>query len=220
MSATAFVPDSEAPPAAAESSLAARAAAAGAKAGSITLARHGEPALSRRVKLDAAGYRRWWASYEEGGLLRGQTPPQELARLASGCGALFSSIRPRSVETARAVAGPRPFQPDQVFIEAPLPPPNLPRFVRLSPRAWGVVSRTAWWFFNHHDGQESRRQATVRARRAARRLIKAASGGEDVLVVAHGFFNAMIGRELKKLGWRCVSDQGYRYWCAQRFERP
>jgi len=29
----------------------------------------------------------------------------------------------------------------------------------------------------------------------------------------------MIGRELKKLGWRCVSDQGYRYWCAQRFER-
>jgi hypothetical protein len=29
----------------------------------------------------------------------------------------------------------------------------------------------------------------------------------------------MIGRELKALGWRRVSTQGYRYWCAQRFER-
>ncbi|MDP8916182.1 MAG: histidine phosphatase family protein, partial [Pseudomonadota bacterium] len=102
---------------------------------------------------------------------------------------------------------------------APLPPPPWPPFVRLSPRTWGVVARTAWWWFNHHEGQESRLRATARARRAARRLIKAAEGGEDVVVLAHGFFNAMIGRELKRLGWRRVSTQGYRYWCAQRFER-
>jgi broad specificity phosphatase PhoE len=218
MSATAFVPDTRSAHATPAPDAPARAAVR-VQAGAIILARHGEPALSRRVKLDAAGYRRWWATYEEGGLLRGQTPPADLAQAASRCGQLFSSIRPRSIETARAIAGPKPFQPEQVFIEAPLPPPNLPRFIRLSPRAWGVVARTAWWFFNHHAGEESRRQATIRARRAARRLIKAAACGEDVLVVAHGFFNAMIGRELRKLGWRCVSDQGYRYWCAQRFER-
>ncbi len=47
-----------------------------------------------------------------------------------------------------------------------------------------------------------------------------AKDGRDVLLVAHGFFNLMVGRELKKLGWRCVSDGGYRYWRAQRFERP
>ena len=217
MTATAFVEDSQPAPPQAERRD--HACAAEGAAGAIVLARHGEPALSRRVKLDAAGYRRWWATYEEGGLLRGQTPPRELAELACKCGEVFSSVRPRSVETARALAGDRPFKPDAVFIEAPLPPPNLPRFIRLSPRAWGVVARAAWWFFNHHEGQETRRQATHRAHRAALRLIQAADEGKDVLVVAHGFFNAMIGRELKKLGWRCVSDQGYRYWCAQRFER-
>ena len=208
MSATAFV---EASPRAD--------ARASTRPGAIILARHGEPALSRRVKLDSAGYRRWWATYEEGGLLGGQTPPPGLKAAAEKCGAVFSSIRPRSVETARAITGVRTFEIDPVFIEAPLPPPRWPRFIRLSPRAWGVISRAAWWFFNHHEGQETRRQATIRARRAARRLIRAAGAGEDVLVVAHGFFNAMVGRELRKLGWRCVSDQGYRYWCAQRFER-
>ena len=218
MSATAYAPPSRAaPPEAAPrvDALLAPTAACGA----IVLARHGEPALSRRVKLDAAGYRRWWATYEEGGLLRGQTPPTALSEIAARSGTLFCSTRPRSIETARALAGAKGFVAERVFVEAPLPPPQFPTLVRLSPRAWGVIARTAWWFFNHHDGQESRRQATVRARRAARRLIRAAEGGEDVLVVAHGFFNAMIGRELTKLGWNRVSSGGYRYWCSQRFER-
>ena len=216
MTATAFVDASSQPQPRAPEGDAGRAAGR-VGVGAIILARHGEPALSRRVKLDSAGYRRWWATYEEGGLLGGQTPPPALKALAGQCGAVFSSVRPRSVETARAIAGE--FKSDAVFVEAPLPPPRWPRFVRFSPRAWGVISRAAWWFFNHHDGQETRGQATVRARRAARRLIRAAEDGHDVLVVAHGFFNAMVGRELKRLGWRCVSDQGYRYWCAQRFER-
>ena len=187
--------------------------------GAIVLARHGEPALSRRVRLDAAGYRRWWASYEEGGLLHGQTPPAELVRAARESGVVFSSIRRRSLETARAVIGPEGFRSDPVFVEAPLPPPPLPRFIKLSPRAWGVIARATWWFLGHHEGQETRARATERAREAARRLICEAEGGEDVLLLAHGFFNAMIGRELKAMGWRRVSTEGYRYWCAQRFER-
>jgi len=222
MSATAFVTDPEPPiragrPAAQPASIAEPRPAA--QPGAIVLARHGEPALSRRVRLDAAGYRRWWASYEDGGLLHGQTPPACLLELVRDAGAVFSSVRRRSLETARAVAGDQGFQADPVFVEAPLPPPRWPAFVRLSPRAWGVIARTTWWYLDLHQGQESRRRATARARRAARRLIKAAEGGETVVLLAHGFFNAMIGRELKRLGWRRVSTQGYRYWCAQRFER-
>ncbi|MBW3558263.1 MAG: histidine phosphatase family protein [Proteobacteria bacterium] len=187
--------------------------------GAIVLARHGEPALSRRVRLDAAGYRRWWASYEEGGLLHGQTPPSGLVQAARAAGVVFCSVRRRSVETARAVVGPDHFRSDPIFVEAPLPPPSLPRWLKLSPRTWGVIARSAWWFFGHHDGQETRTRATARAREAASRLIEAAEGGQDVLLLAHGFFNAMIGRELKARGWRRVSTGGYRYWCAQRFEQ-
>ena len=189
------------------------------RTGAIVLARHGEPALHRGVKLDSAGYRRWWATYEEGGLLCGQSPPEALIEVAKRAGVCFSSVRPRSMQTAAALRDQSGFQCDPLFVEAPLPPPPWPAWVRLSPRAWGVIARLAWWFFNHHDGQETRRDAERRAHAAARRLIEAAEAGQDVLVVAHGFFNAMIGRELKRLGWRRRSSQGYRYWCAQRFER-
>ena len=187
--------------------------------GSITLARHGEPALSRKVRLTSDGYRDWWARYEIGGLKAGQQPPERLLELARSAEVIVASIRPRSIETATAVSEGRRFSHEPVMVEAPLPPPRLPSFIRLSPRAWGVIARACWWFFNHHDGGESRAQARVRASDAADQLEGLAASGGDVLVLAHGFFNAMVGVELKRRGWRLVRDEGYRYWSARRYVR-
>lgn len=183
------------------------------------LARHGEPALSRKIRLDSAGYRAWWAKYEEGGILPGQTPPTGLLQIAREADVIFASTRLRAIETAEAVAGGKLFVRDPVFIEAPLPPPPLPPFIRLSPKIWGFVARVAWWFFGHSEGQETRREAERRAGQVAERLIASAETGEKVLVLAHGFFNTMVERELKRRGWRRVEGRGYRYWSAKRFER-
>lgn len=196
-------------------------AVAARRHGGITLARHGEPALSRRVKLDAAGYRRWWAAYEAGGILPGQTPPAELLELARRADVIFASIRPRAVQTAEAVAAGRSFVREPLLIEAPLPPPPFPGWLRLSPRTWGFVARTAWWFFGHHQEQETRAAAETRAKAAVAQLTEAADAGREVLVVAHGFFNAMLARELKRQGWRQAAGGGAftRYWQSRRFER-
>jgi hypothetical protein len=40
------------------------------------------------------------------------------------------------------------------------------------------------------------------------------------MVLAHGFFNAMIARSLGRRGWRCTVNGGYGYWSARRFEAP
>lgn len=186
--------------------------------GAVILARHGEPALSRKVRLSAEQYREWWADYEMGGLAEGQNPPDALTRAAARAGFIIASTRLRSVETARAVTGGRAFAEDPLFIEAPLPPPHWPRWLKLSPRIWGVVSRFWWWMFNHHDQQETRAEAEARAEEAARQLVELAAAGQDVLVVAHGFFNTMVGRSLEQRGWRCVADGGFRYWSQRRFE--
>ncbi|MFI4976748.1 MAG: histidine phosphatase family protein [Caulobacterales bacterium] len=186
--------------------------------GAVILARHGQPALSRRVRLSADEYREWWADYEVGGLLDGQDAPEPLKLAAERAGFVIASTRPRSVETAKALTCGRAFAEDPMFIEAPLPPPHWPRWLRLTPRLWGVISRVWWWVFDHHDGQESRSEAQARAEEAARLLIDLAATGQDVLVVAHGFFNAMVGRSMQRLGWRCVADQGFKYWAARRFE--
>ncbi len=188
--------------------------------GSITLARHGEPALRRDVRLSAAQYRDWWARYEAGRPEGGQTPPAALLAAARAAGVIVASTRLRAIETAQALAGERDFTLDEALVEAPLPPPDLPTWLKLSPRYWGVVARTWWWFFNHHEGQETRAQADARADRVAGKLMAMAASGDDILVLAHGFFNTMVGRALKKSGWRCTLDQGFQYWSARRFEPP
>jgi broad specificity phosphatase PhoE len=187
--------------------------------GSITLARHGEPALSRKCLLTSDEYRDWWARYEVGGLLAGQTPPADLLATAAGAGAIYASTRPRAQETAVAIAAGRDVMNDALFIEAPLPPPDFPSWFRLPPKYWGAVARFWWHVFNHHDGQESRAQAEARAEEAAQVLITTAGAGQDVLVLAHGYFNHMVGRRLKADGWSLVHNQGFRYWSQRRFEK-
>lgn len=188
-------------------------------AGAIVIARHGEPALSRKVRLSPSEYVKFWASYEIGGLKEGQAAPGHLMDYARDAHLVVSSNRRRAVESARIVVGERSFVEDIRFIEAPLPPPPWPEFVRLSPRVWGFFARFWWWWFNHHAGQETRAQATLRARAAARTISEAADAGQNVLVFAHGFFNAMLGLELSRLGWRKVWGRGYKYWSTRRFER-
>lgn len=199
--------------------LTAEAKRAAVRHGAIILVRHGEPDVSRKVRLSAAEYRAFWANYELLGLLPGQTPPATLRTFVAECGTLVSSTRLRAIESAQSLAAGRAFERHEMLIEAPLPPPNLPRWLRLSPRIWGFLARFWWWFFDHHEGQETRSEAEIRADRAAALLIGLAASGESVVVLAHGFFNYMIGRSLKKLGWRLARSEGYKYWSMRRFER-
>lgn len=189
------------------------------RSGAIVLARHGEPALSRKVKLSAEEYRAFWAQYEVLGLLPGQSPPATLKRFVDKCGALVASTRLRSIESAQVLAGDRAFAQEAMLIEAPLPPPDLPAWIRLSPPVWGFLARVWWWFFDHHEGQETRSEAEARADRAADMLIELAAHGEDVVALAHGFFNFMVGRSLRRRGWKLAHREGWKYWSLRRYER-
>ncbi len=186
--------------------------------GAIVLARHGEPNLSKKVRLNARGYADWWARYEGVGLKPGQTAPEALKMYAEGASVILCSTRPRSIETAQAVAGGRTVEVDPSLIEAPLPPPHWPNWLKLPPPIWGAVARAHWWYFHRYHTEENRAEAQCRADAAADRLIALAAQG-DVLVVAHGFFNTMIGLSLQRDGWKLTSNEGYKYWSMRRFER-
>ncbi len=187
--------------------------------GVITLARHGEPALSRKVRLNAPEYGDWWARYEVGGLKAGQAPPAGLIQIAREADVIIASTRRRSIETAQAVVQGRAFATDPTFIEAPLPPPPWPLWLKMSPKRLGFFARFWWWFFNNHGGQETRAEAEARAGRAADLLVELSDQGQDVLVVAHGFFNWMIADALKARGLTKLVDEGHAYWSIKRFRR-
>ena len=124
------------------------------------LARHGEPALSRQVRLIVPGIsRRSWARYELMGLLPGQTPPAALSSFVETCDVLVASTRLRAIESAQTVGQGRAFTQEPLLIEAPLPPPNWPAWVRLSPRIWGL----------HRADSTGGTSITTKARRAESR---------------------------------------------------
>ncbi|HWF01339.1 MAG TPA: histidine phosphatase family protein [Caulobacteraceae bacterium] len=188
--------------------------------GPIILVRHGEPALTRDLWINARGYREWWAAYEVGGLKSPQSPPDDLGPLIADAFELTASTLRRSLESAQALAQGRPIHPHGLFVEAPLPPPPLPDWLKLRPRWWGVIARAWWQLLPPRTGEETPRQARDRAERGARELIARADRGETVVLVAHGWFNLLIGRALMRRGWRRTLDQGFRHWCARRFEAP
>ena len=189
------------------------------KAGTITIARHGEPALSRDVRLNAADYEAFWAQYEIGGLTAGQSAPQHLTDTAEKVDVVFVSTRRRALESARILVGNREVFEDVRLIEAPLPSPPFPAVIRMSPRLWGFFARFWWYWFNHHKGQETKKEAFARAKAAAADISAEADKGKTLQVIAHGFFNAVLGVELVRLGLRKTCGRGWKYWSARRYKR-
>lgn len=185
--------------------------------GPIIVSRHGRPALDRSAgpKLDWVDYRDWWERYELGSLAEDQAPPESLMEAVADMSLVLSSARQRAIETARWATGGREPEAFPVFNEAPLPPPRLNNRYFL-PKTWNILARMAWLQGHHLDG-ESVSEARERARKAALHLHQAAEG-KSVYLAAHGWFNRMLRRPLKHLGWVCVRDGGDGYWSYRVYE--
>jgi broad specificity phosphatase PhoE len=188
------------------------------RAGRIIVVRHGRPALDREAgpRLDWRAYRDWWAKYEASSLAEGQKAPDELKKLAAGA-VLFSSMRPRAMETAAMIAGGRDVKSDAIFNEAPLPPPQWDSH-RYLPKNWNKLARLAW-LMGHHGGEEKASATRQRAAKAAQVLAETAGAGKDVVLAAHGWFNRMMRPHLLSRGWKCVKDGGDAYWSFRIYEK-
>jgi len=192
-------------------------------AGRIITVRHGKPALSRGVLISARGYGDWWSKYDESGLFPGQTPPPALMERAKSVAKAFSSPMPRAKETAQALVGERlKIVEKPLFQEAPLPPPPW-RGVRLSPRFWGIVSRTYWemGFTGTKDRApvEHKRETWKRVEQIIAFLTGEAETG-DVLLCAHGYINWMISRKMADHGWILHQHNiGNKYWSWREYAR-
>lgn len=185
--------------------------------GPIIVSRHGRPALDRSAgpKLDWRAYCDWWERYEAGSLAKDQTVPARLKQVVADVDLVLSSVRPRAIETAEWATEGRTPQPNEIFNEAPLPPPRF-KSRRYLPKTWNVLARMAWLRGHKLDG-ESVTEARLRAKEAARHLHDAAEG-QSVYLAAHGWFNRMLRRPLRRLGWVCVYDGGDKYWSYRVYE--
>jgi len=183
----------------------------------LIIARHGKPALSRKVRLTWREYREWWRQYDIGGLAKTQKIPAKLQMLAQSADIVVSSSLLRAIESARLAAGRDPDFIDEGLVEAALPPPHLGP-IKFRPKTWGTYARIIW-YLGWPDGMESHSEARIRADAMCDVLADHAKGGKLVYVSAHGWFNRMLKGSLKKRGWKCVSQNGDLHWSHRRFER-
>lgn len=160
-------------------------------------------------------YQDWWDRYEAGSLAEDQSAPEKLKLAVSDVDLVLSSVRPRAIETAQWATDGRSPESDPVFNEAPLPPPRLKQKKYL-PKTWNVLARTVWLWGHKLDGEDVN-GARDRARKAADILHNAAAG-KSVYLAAHGWFNRMLRRPLKRRGWVCVYDGGDKYWSYRVYE--
>lgn len=185
--------------------------------GPIIVSRHGRPALNRSAgpKLTWQEYRDWWDRYEAGSLAEDQVAPDNLKAAVADVDLVLSSARPRAIETAQWATNGREPEAFPVFNEAPLPPPRFEGRKYL-PKTWNILARAAW-MRGHSLGMESVTEARARAADAASHLHEAADG-KTVYLAAHGWFNRMLRKPLRKKGWVCVRDGGDKYWSYRVYE--
>jgi len=182
----------------------------------IVLIRHGQPHIALRPRTGHAGFADYIDQYEASGLSPSSLPPDELRDLVKELTHVFSSDRPRSRQSAERLAPHACLTVDPLFAEAPLASPRFP-FLRMEVPKWAVVSRILW-HAGFHPEIENPRQARERAIKAADILIARAKDGGISALVAHGYFNWMIGRQLLKRGFRRTGTHQARYWNAVVYE--
>lgn len=178
----------------------------------IILIRHGQPALPLSPRATHHEFRAYIDAYEAAGLDPSSLPPRELADLVRELESVFTSGRPRAHESARLLAPHAALIADPLFAEAPLASPRIP-LIRMRVPKWAVMARILW-HAGYHPEIEDYPAARQRAAAAADILMDRVRDGGAVALVAHGYFNAMIGRQLRKRGFHRTGSHRVRYWNA------
>jgi broad specificity phosphatase PhoE len=183
----------------------------------IILIRHGRPAIDTAPRTSHHGFRTYIDDYEAAGLDPASAPPEELQDLVKELSAVFTSDRARSHESAKALAPRAELIADPLFAEAPLASPRIP-LLRMNVPKWAVVARILW-HAGYHPEIENYRRTKARAAAACDILMRRARDEGQAALVAHGYFNLMIGRELRRRGFLKSGAHRVRYWNAVIYER-
>jgi broad specificity phosphatase PhoE len=184
----------------------------------VILVRHGRPAVPMSPRTCYRGFRDFIDAYEQAGLDPGSAPPAELLDLVRGLCEVFTSAAPRATESARSLLPAAAIIADPLFAEAPLAGPRIP-LIKLRVPIWAVLSRILW-HAGYHPRMENYSRARCRAARAADKLLAAADANSGIAVlVAHGYFNAMIGRVLRQRGFVRAGTHRANFWNAVSYQR-
>ena len=183
----------------------------------IILIRHGRPNIPVSLKASQKEFTKYIDAYEAAGLDPESAPPDELQDLVKELTAVFTSGRRRAHDSAKVLAPGAELIADPLFCEAPLALPSIP-ILRMKVPKWAVVARILW-HAGYHPEIENYRKAKQRASEAADILMRRAQSDGTAALVAHGYFNLILGRELRRRGFEQSGAHRARFWNAVIYQK-
>jgi broad specificity phosphatase PhoE len=178
----------------------------------IMLIRHGNPEISRNGWFSYKDARNYIKAYDTVGIRPIVKPPVILASDEEI--KIFSSSLFRAYDTALKIFGEEAtINVDSTFIEFQREITPLPLILPI--KGWTGISRFFWMIGLHSSDIPSLRSEKSRAAMDAELLGEAAMQHGKVILVAHGFLNKYIIRNLKKNGWDHSYNGGNDYLAVQ-----
>ncbi|MFS0783950.1 histidine phosphatase family protein [Bacillus sp. 1P06AnD] len=183
--------------------------------GTISLIRHGQSSCTSQPWIDGRQYKEWLSAYDDRSILSGQIPLEESLESVRTGDFLYTSHLARAIDSAALLGPGKSFTQEALFREAAIPAPFIFKGLKLSTNLWNACMRLCW-LLGYSGDIEPYRAAKKRAEQSALQLMEAASRG-NIVLVGHGFFNHMIGKELRKHGWHTARRQRSVHWACTTY---
>ncbi|MFK8182406.1 MAG: histidine phosphatase family protein [Phormidesmis sp.] len=181
---------------------------------SITLIRHGPPAVSLRQRVGGHQFRQFVERYDAARIAQRALPPLAVRQVVANADVVFASNRPRATHTAELLGVPVPPVVDSQFREIEFPV-DFPRHLRFSALTWSAIA-LALWRLGYTSRSESLARSRQRAQLAADtlegQLARPSCEIGSVVLVAHAGINRLIAKELRRRGWRGRTLPNSQHW--------
>ncbi|WP_243293102.1 phosphoglycerate mutase family protein [Bacillus sp. FJAT-47783] len=167
----------------------------------ISLIRHGRSKFTENRRISSKEFHDWVKSYDEHGVFEETIYPSLTTEKIQSSNLVITSDLKRAIESAKLLSPKVELISNSLFneTELPLPSVNL-KGLKLIPNYWLVVMRSLW-LSGYSNGCESLKEAKQRSKKAAQLLVEYAEEHNTVCLVGHGFFNRLLAKELKNMGW-------------------
>lgn len=185
----------------------------------ISLIRHGRSQLTENDQITFEKFKNWVEKYDFNGVFEESIYPVLTLEKVAAAKVVVTSDLKRSIVSARLLKPKTKIISDPIFRETELPvKPGILFKVKLKPNTWAVILRLLW-FSGYSNECESLSQAKLRAKKAAQQLIGYATEHKSIVLVGHGFFNMLIAKELKRMGWKGKRKAGAKHWNCTTYSR-
>jgi len=170
----------------------------------ITLIRHAKVLLDNTQKITASHMNTWIEAYNHADI-ETMLPSKEVIEHIISADSVQASSLSRTADSL-SVIGVEPTEKNSLFDEVALPEAKG-TWLKLSSKTWLVLLRL---MMLSGIGKKSKvyTEAKQRAKRASEYLVGLSNNHGSVALMGHGGMHWLVGKELERLGWECVEQDG------------